>query len=134
MSNANTIKIDGRIYCRNPEVDRFQVPLTELSSLRMVDIPANSHLEVLEIPMPPAEFEPEVWLVNNGEDLCIYGGASIPVTPETAMRATARLRRAFPPLHPYDSRRNPQITVEDFANRGLKAHIFLSLSFQDRRV
>jgi hypothetical protein len=132
MSRANTIKIDGRIYRRNIEVDRFQVPLTELGSLRMVDIPANSHLEVLGIPMPPAEFEPEVWLMNDGQDLCIYGGASIPVTPDTAMRAAARLGRAFPPIHPYDSRRNPQISVEDFANRGLKAHIFLNLSFQDR--
>lgn len=135
MRRTDSIQVEGRVYHRNPEVDRFQIPLSELGALRMVDVPAHSHLEVLGIPMPPAEFEPEVWIVNGGEtasdeQLSIYGGASIPVTPDTAMQAVARLRRAFPALHPYDTRRNPKFSVEDFANRGLKADAFLSLSFE----
>lgn len=135
MTRTDTIRIQDRVYHRNPEVDRFQIELEELGGLRMADIPAHSHLEVLGIPMPAAGIECEVWAVNSGDDssdeyLSIYGGASIPVTLETAQHAAARLRRAFPDIHPYGHRRNPQITVEDFAGRGLKAHVYLGLDFQ----
>ena len=85
--------------------------------------------------MPPAPCEPEVWIVNAGEKgsddgLSIYGGVGIPVTPDTAAKAVARLQRAFPLMHSYETRRNPQFSVDDFAKRGLRAFVFLSLSFE----
>jgi hypothetical protein len=135
MPRSDSIRIEDRVYHRNPEVDRFQIDLNDLGELRMADIPAHSHLEVLGIPMPETVFECEVWVVNGGDDssdeyLSVYGGASIAVTPDTASHAVARLKRAFPNMHPYDRRRNPEFSVEDFAGRGLRAHAFLSLSFQ----
>lgn len=135
MTRTNIIRIQDRIYNLNPEVDRFQIDISELGDLRMIDIPAHSHLEVLGIPMPGEGFECEMWIVNGGESgedehLSIYGGAHISITPELAPRVTARLRRAFPDLHEYDRRRNPEIYVENFANRGLIAGAFLSLNFK----
>ncbi len=111
------IRIADRTYSRNPEVDRFQIPMDELGPLRMVDIPEHSHLEVLGLPLPPEGVEFEMWLVNNGADLSIYGGASIRVTPDTAQHAAARLRRAFTDKFVDGSSRYPQISVEDFAGR-----------------
>ncbi len=124
------ISIADRTYGRNPAVDRFQIPMGELGALRMVDIPEHSHLEVLGLPLPPEDVEFEMWIVNNGADLSIYGGASIRVTPDTAQHAAARLRRAFPDKFVDGSSRYPQISVEDFAGRGLIANVFLNLEFK----
>ena len=62
MPYSNSIHIEDRVYHRNPEVDRFQIDLKDLGELRMADIPAHSHLEVLGIQMPESEFECEVWV------------------------------------------------------------------------
>ena len=131
---ASTIRIEDRVYRRNPDVDRFQIALDELGDLRMIDIPAHSHLEVLGI-QPIVGVDSEMWLVNCGDDgsdecLSVYGGASISVTPETGRHAAARLRRAFPDTLVPGASRHPQISVEDFAGRGLIAHVFLNLEFK----
>jgi hypothetical protein len=134
---ASTIRVGDRIYPRNPEVNRFQIPLNELGNLRMVDIPAHSHLEVLGLRVPVSGVDCEMWLVNGGDDgsdeyLAVYGGASIPVAPETAQHAVARLRRAFPDRLVPGASRHPQISVEDFAGRGLIADVFLNLEFKGK--
>jgi len=103
----------------------------------MADIPAHSHLEVLGLPMPTSGVGCEMWIVNGGDDdsdeyLSVYGGASIPVTEETAKYAVARLKRAFPDMFAYGNRRNPQFSVEDLPGRGLIAHVFLSLGFHGK--
>jgi hypothetical protein len=137
MTPTNTIQIQDRTYHRNPTVDRFQIELDDLADLRMAEIPAHSHLEILGIPMVVKEFECEMWLVNGGdvgtdEYLSIYGGASIPVTRDTAPRARARLGRAFPDIDEYNQAATANISVADFPGRGLMANAFLSLSFQGR--
>lgn len=135
MTRTNTIQIQDRIYHR--KADSFHIDLNELGDIRMVDIPAHTHLEVLGIPKPDNGFECNVYVVNGGEDgsdehLSVYGGAHLSVTAETALRTRARLRRAFPDSHEYDRRRNPEISVEEHRDRGLVAHAFLSLNFQGR--
>jgi hypothetical protein len=137
MQNAPIIRIGGRTFAMNPECNRYQVPLDQLGSLRMIDIPPHHHLEVLDVPLPTGEIECELWLVNAGdagtdEQLSVYGGAWIPVTPATAEKALARLRRAFPKFHPYDARKNPQFEIADVMLRGLKSSVFLNLSFEGR--
>lgn len=103
----------------------------------MIDIPAHSHLEVLGLTTPSDDVECEMWLVNGGdagddEYLSVYGGASIPVSQENSRWATTRLRRAFPDVLVPGASRTPQISVEDFAGRGLKAHVFLNLEFKGK--
>ena len=137
MTRNNTIRIQDRIYHRNPEVDRFQIELDQLSDLRMVDIPARSHLEVLGIPMPHDGAICEMWVLNAGDDgtdeyLTVYGGASLPVTVDTASRGKERLRRAFPDTHAYPLGRDAEISVDGFRDRGLFAHAYLSLDFKGR--
>lgn len=138
MTRSDSIRIGDRVYHRNWQVDRFQIPLEELGDLRMCDIPPHSHLEVLGIPMPPAEFEPEVRIVNGGDDadnefISVYGGASIPVTYESAHLAVARLQRAFPGPPAYWAGNDiPRISVENWANRGLKANVYLGPTFKGR--
>lgn len=127
------IRIADRTYSRNPEVDRFQIPMGELGPLRMVDIPEHSHLEVLGLPLPPEDVEFEMWIVNNGEELSIYGGASIRVTPDTAHHAVARLRRAFPDPSKPGSSYVPKISIdEDYADHGMTASVFLNLEFKGK--
>jgi hypothetical protein len=48
MSTEREIIIAGRVYRKNPEVDRYQIHINELGDLRMSDIPPHSHLEILE--------------------------------------------------------------------------------------
>ena len=137
MTRNNTIRIQGRIYHRNPEVDRFQIELNQLGDLRMVDLPAHSHLEVLGIPMPHDGVICEMWVLNAGDDgtdkhLAVYGGASLPVTVDTASRGKERLRRAFPDTRAYHLGRDAEISVDAFGDRGLFAHADLSLDFKGR--
>lgn len=137
MLDTPVIHIEGRTYSLNLECNRYQVPLDELGSLRMIDIPSHHHLEVLGVPLPTDQTECELWLVNAGDPaedihLSVYGGAWIPVTPQNTEKTIARLRRAFPNLHLYDAHLNPKFEVEDVLNRGLKASAFLSLSFEGR--
>ncbi len=139
MTRSNVLFVDGRIYHRNPDVDRFQIPLSELGSLRMVDIPANSHLELLGIPFPTEEYECELWIVNGGkantdEFLSVYGGASKKVTEQSAPYELARLKKAFPDIYPLGHRQNPELSVENFMERGLTAHAFMSLNFEGKGV
>lgn len=134
---AQTIRIADRTYSLNPEVDRYQIPMDELGPLRMIDIPAHSHLEILGLPMPDEDVEYEMWIMNSDEDgsdegLSVYGGASIRVTPETAQHAATRLRRAFPDKFVEGSSCYPRISIEDFAGRGMIADVFLSLTFKGK--
>lgn len=135
MPDSNCIYIGGRVYHRNPEVDRFQIDFKDLGELQMADIPAHSHLEVLGIQMPKSEFECEMWVVNGGDEssdeyLSVYGGASTAVTSETSSYALARLKRAFSDTHPLGNKQNPEFSVENFADRGLVAHAFLNLNLK----
>src|SRR5438874_1747067 len=43
-TKEQVIQVSGRIYKRNPEVDRYQIDIHELDELRMCDIPPQSHL------------------------------------------------------------------------------------------
>lgn len=130
--DAPVIAIEDRTYSLNPECNRYQVPLEELASLRMIDIPPHHHLEVLGVPVPTDQTECELWVLNAGdpgedEHLSVYGGAWIPVTEQNAERELARIQRAFPNL-----RLNPKFEVADMMKRGLKASVFLNLSFEGR--
>ncbi len=138
MTNpSRTICIGNRTYRLNPEVDRYQVPYSELGDLRMRDIPPHSHLEILEMPGPRGATDIEVYGLNAGDEgeideLCIYGGASFRVPLEDGPTMLLRLRRAFPDMDP-DGRsflRNPWISSEVEPN-GLRAHVHLDLKFKD---
>jgi len=47
-----SISIEGRTYHRNPKVDRYQISYDELGDLRMKDIPRQSHVEIMNLPVP----------------------------------------------------------------------------------
>jgi len=101
-----TIAIDGRMYSRNPEVDRYQIPYAELGGARMGDIPRNSHLEILDLPVPVG-IDVEFFAVNGSSDdtpyFFIYGGPQVQCeTEEVATRVLAKMRRTFPELWDYD--------------------------------
>jgi hypothetical protein len=132
MTNSNTIQLHGHVYRRDPAVGRFQIPLDDLGDLRMADIPVHSHFEVLGIPWPEAPVEAEMWIMNSGDDLCIYGGASIPTTPQSASRAMARLRQAFEQHNPYERRQTLQFRCDDYPEQGMKANVFINLTFVER--
>ena len=137
ISTNREIAIGGRVYRKNPEVDRYQVHLGDLGDLRMSEIPPHSHLEILGLPEPNGVSDMECYGLNSGdegqhENLSIYGGASFKVSADNSLRMVSRLRRAFP-----DERdctgciRNPVIhtkVVED----GIVVHVFLNLDFQDK--
>ena len=130
---GRTITISGRVYRKNPEVDRYQIHLDDLGDLRMQDIPPNSHLEILGLPEPRDAEVVEVYGLNNGSELSVYGGVSFKVPTGEASRIVARLRRAFPSMVPNGQRgfEIPSIRtylVED----GIIVDVFLNLIFDDR--
>lgn len=93
------IFIEGRAYHRNPAVDRYQVPYTELGALTIGEVPRQSHLEVVDFPIPPG-IETEFYAVNASSDvelsLSIYGGPSIQCNDsERTRRIAAKMMRVF---------------------------------------
>lgn len=139
MTNERTIIIAGNVYRKNPEVDRYQIPFDKMGELRMNEVPAHSHLEVLGLPAPKGVYEMECYALNGGEEgeaeyLEVYGGASFKVTADDLPQVLSRLRRAFPDLDPPGQQsllRNPLITSEN-TDDGLLAHVFLNLKYKDK--
>ena len=66
MSGRPAVRIGERTYVENPRVNRYQIPLGELGDLRMMDIPAHSHVEIIDIPAPECAVSAEVFGVNGG--------------------------------------------------------------------
>ncbi len=133
MVARDEIAISGRVYRRNPEVDRFQIPLEDLGELRMMDIPPSSHLEVLGLPAPSGATEMECYGLNMGdsEAFDVYGGASFVVSAQEEHRLISRLRRCFPEqeLPQGSGFRNPHITSEP-VGENFRVHLFLNLQFK----
>lgn len=109
--NYPSIEIAGRTYWKNPEVDRYQIPFDELGDLRIGQVPRQSHLEILALPVP-SEFNVELCAVNGSSDFepsfFVYGGPHIECgTPEAAMQTLAKVRKRIPelmdhtPINPY---------------------------------
>lgn len=97
-----SIQINNRTYYKNAEVDRFQIPFDELDNLRLVEIPAHSHVEIMDLPKSYVGFKFELFAVNGGEDgdeeyLSIYGSASM-ITLNDTHPILDRLRRVFAPM------------------------------------
>ena len=116
----------------NPEINQWQVDYERLGDLRMIDIPAHSHLNVLGIELPKDVDECEVWILNrDDEDRGMYGGVTIRVTQETAQRSVDRLHRAFQTvsLPVNHSKSRTEISLEKDPERGLQAHAYFSLDF-----
>ncbi len=136
MRANSEIVISGRVYRRNPAVDRFQIPLEELGELRMMDIPPRSHLEVMNLPAPIGAREMECYGLNMGdsEELDVYGGALFVVRAEEEHRMIRRLRRCFPEEELPQSQsifRNPQITSQPEGD-SFRVHLFLSFKYKDK--
>jgi len=127
------INVSGRIYTKNPDVDRYQIDLQELGDLRMCDIPPRSHLEIMGLPQP-AGAEIEVYGLNTGNqaDLCVYGGVGFQVDPTDVPRMVLRLQQAFPHTakDQYGFPRNPQVTTRAEEDH-VEAHVFLNIGFAD---
>jgi hypothetical protein len=122
--------IGDRLYLRNPEVDRFQVPYDELGELRMQDIPRQSHVEIMNLPAPTG-VETEFYAVNGSSDttpyLSVYGGPQIRcATPHEAVRVLSKMKRVFTQLDQYASH-NPFVLLE-----GNVAYTHVGLEFADR--
>ncbi len=139
MHTDHQIVISGRIYVRNPEVDRYQIPIEELDTLRMRDIPPRSHLEILRLPEPTGAFDMEVFALHSGtfpEDdssLEIYGGASFKVEADGPSRIIPRLRRAFPDLDPDHSSFLPNPLISTLEGKeGRYVNLYMSLKFNER--
>lgn len=123
------ISIDGRIYKLNPKVDRYQIPVSELGSMKMRDIPKHSHVEITSIELPKDACEYELYGLNSGEDVCIYGGISIETNKETASRVIDRMRIAFPSEYHLGNVKNPQFNIREEDDGTFKAHTFLNIDF-----
>lgn len=135
MANERTININGRVYRRNPDVDRYQIDLKDLGELCMADIPAHSHLEIMGLPKSEEGFEFEVFGLNGGDEgddeyLEVYGGATITVRNDERSRVVARLRRAFPERNKHGLFPNPHISTE-LTDKGIQANAFLTLKFKN---
>lgn len=124
------IIIDGRIYKRNPEVDRYQIPINELGNLKMKDIPISSHLEILDMEIPKDASEYELYGLNNGE-FSVYGGISIEVKKDTASKIIDRMRVAFPHKYDFGMLKNPHFQLIEKENGILIAHTYLSINYND---
>lgn len=127
------IKASGRLYRKNPAVDRYQIDVAELGDLRMCDIPPHSHLEIMGLPQPMGA-EVEVYGLNSDdpgiyEELCVYGGVGFRVEPIDVARTVLRLQQAFPHTaeDSHGLARNPQVSTRvDGAN--VHAYVFLNIS------
>ncbi len=64
MTTEREIMTSGRVYRKNPEVDRYQIHLDDLGDLRMRDIPPHSHLEILGLPEPKGVVNMECYGLN----------------------------------------------------------------------
>ncbi len=136
MGTDRPIIIRDRVYRKNPEVKRYQIHLDELHDLRMCDIPAHSHLQVLGLPVPDGACEAEWFGLNAGDDgeiehLRIYGGVSFRAGAGDRPRILSRLRRAFPEVDSEDEEgfRAPEIysrRVDD----GFLVGLYIGLSFK----
>lgn len=130
---AQVINVSGRIYTKNPDVDRYQIDLHELGDLRMCDIPPHSHLEITGLPQP-AGADIEVYGLNTGNpaELCVYGGVGFQVDPTDVPRMVLRLQQAFPHTakDQYGFPRNPQVTTHVEEDH-VKAHVFLNIECAD---
>ncbi len=115
MSEAPTITIAGAVYQKNPDVDRYQIDVDALGDFRLEDIPPHSHVEITGLPCPADACECEVFGVNSGDELSVYGGVSYRTTDAQKAGVLARLRRAFPDSFGYVDAfghiRNPQFSV-----------------------
>ena len=138
MTTEREIIISGRIYRRNPEVDRYQIHLNELGDLRMSDIPPHSHLEILGLPEPKDLVEMECYGLNGGsegsyEDLDVYGGATFKVAADERSEILSRLHYAFPGMDPYGQEfiHNPRVSLKR-VDDGILAQIFLSFKYKDK--
>jgi len=137
--NANiVIEISGRTYSKNPEVDRYQIHINELDSLRMCDIPPASHLEILGLPEPSGALDLEVFALHSGTypnagPLEVYGGASFKGSAGDRSRIVNRLRSAFPNLDPDEESylRNPHISTRSVKD-GVLVHLYMNLNYNDR--
>ena len=127
MSTSHEIKIGGRVYRKNPEVDRYQVHIDDLGDLRMNQIPSNSHLEIMGIVAPRDADNLEVY----GLHLELYGGVSFKVVAEERLRILTRLRRAFPEMESNGLLPNPWITAKP-VDGGIDANAHLNLKFKDK--
>lgn len=124
------IKVDGRVYHRNTDVDRYQIPVSELSTLAMRDVPPHSHLEILDLPLPKDALGAEVYALNNGQSLSVYGGVDYKVPETHRSRTLAKFKKAFPDLGQDGFFSNPGFstrTVDD----GVIISVFMSLEFTD---
>jgi hypothetical protein len=138
MYASRAIEISGRIYQKNTEVDRYQIPVDELGDLRMCDTPPCSHLEVLRLPQPTGAYDLEVFALHSDNyqqdgSLEVYGGASFRVSADEKSRVVARLHRAFPDLDPERESflRNPYISTHA-DEKGMYVNFYMNLKFTDR--
>lgn len=134
--HGRDIRIGGRVYRKNPAVDRFQLHLDELGDFRMIEIPPHSTVELLGLPEPQGASEMECTAVNGGDQgeseyLTLYGGASFLVGLDERARIIRRLQRAFPLMEPDDNgrMRNPEISTR-IVDGQLRAHMYMSFNFE----
>ncbi|HYK03200.1 MAG TPA: toll/interleukin-1 receptor domain-containing protein [Thermoanaerobaculia bacterium] len=136
MQSVRTITVDGRVYFRNPAVDRYQIDVSELGDLRMRDIPPSSHVEILGLPAPKGAAEIEVYGLNSGREgdltnLSVYGGVGFNVTAAEQPRVVERLSRAFRNPDPYGlGVAGTQKISTDITEKGIKVHLFINLEFE----
>ncbi len=133
---SDKIVIGDQIYLRNPTVDRYQIPINELGSLQMREVPPHSHLEILGVTAPPGAYEAEFYVLNSGdlgetEQLSVYGGVGFEVEEKDAQISLRRLRQAFPYCDEYIGTRNPQIY--SYVEKGkMRTFAFLDLRFDKK--
>ena len=129
--------VSGRVYHKNPQVDRYQIQLDELGDLRMREIPPHSHVEILGIPLPRGACELEVYGLNAGDEgepdyLEVYGGSSFKVDVDDRTRIVARLRRSFPQDPDAEGfLPNPHISTRRIPG-GILANVHISFNFKDK--
>lgn len=134
LTKCTSITIGDRVYSRNPDVDRYQIPIDELGELSMREIPPHSHVEIMGLPLPDDSCEGEVFALNSGdagevEYLSVYGGVSFRVSRDDRSHIVARLRRGFPDREEDGIMPNPNISTQQVGD-GILANVYLNLDFK----
>lgn len=65
MIADRTIIIAGRVYRKNPEVNRYQMHIEGIGDRRMNHIPPHTYLEILGLPEPGGVSSMECYYLNH---------------------------------------------------------------------
>lgn len=118
MSPSRPLLVSGQVFFKNPEVDRYQVPLGDLGDLRMCDIPCKSHVEITGVSLLDGISSFELYALHSGDykdegTLEVYGGFDLAIPDGDADCHIRRVERSLPNITPQSMMRNPFVELRE---------------------